>query len=146
MNDGHGVWTLLAIGMDVAHYVVAQLLLLRLCHFVVNIFLKLAKLVQLSAAEGENFVREKSIVMGVSLSLLVGDVQPKLLLALRQIHPQLPPRGELVVWRPYVAHLLRAIPLRQRVLVHRFICAHLGLREGGGVWVAVGGMALIMHG
>ena len=99
MDDGLGVGTLLAVGVDVAHNVMADQLFTGFRHVVVDI-------------PG----------MGLHLiDLLLGHVQPQLVLGLRQGNPQLPPGAELVVVGEEILHLLAGVPGGQ----------------GGGVAVAV---------
>ena len=53
------------------------------------------------------------------------DVDAELLFAFCQVKPQLAPCRELLVRRPEEAHLLGAVPLRQRVLVYVLFPTHL---------------------
>ena len=83
VDDGLRVRALLAVGVDVAHNVVADQLFPGLRHVVVHV-----------------------VRVGLQLmDLLLGDVQAQLALGLRQGDPQLPPGAELIVVGEEVLHL-----------------------------------------
>ena len=94
VDDAFRGWRLETVGVDVRHHVVPDLALAALGVVVVD-------------------------VVGVRLQLgdlRVGDRQPELLLRLGERNPELPPRPELEVGGEEVRHLLRGVPLGERVL------------------------------
>ena len=91
MDDARRLRALQTVRVDVAHHVVAALLLAALRIVVVDV-----------------------LRMGFQLgNLLVSDVQPLLLFRLRQRNPQLPPGAELVVLGEDELHLLAGIACRK---------------------------------
>ncbi len=92
---------LLAVGVDMAHHIVANHALPRLGHLEVDVLDMGAQLVE----------------------LLVGDVQTQLLFGLRQSHPQLPPGGELVLLGEDALHLPAGVTGGEGAL-EDFVVAH----------------------
>ena len=90
MDDASGLGALLAVGVHVAHHVVADHLLPLLGHFVVDVVGVLFKLVD----------------------LLLGHRQAQFPLRLRQGDPQFPPGAELHVRGEQVLHFLVRVPGR----------------------------------
>ena len=87
VDNGLGVGTLLAIGVDVAHHVVAHQLLPGFRHVVVDV-----------------------VGMGLQLvDLLLGDRKAQLPLRLGQGDPELPPGAEFMVLREQILHLTAGI-------------------------------------
>ena len=88
MDNGLRVRALLAVGVNVAHDVVADQLLPGLGHIVID-----------------------SLGVGLQLvDLLLGHVEPQLALRLGQGDPQLPPGSEFVVVGEKILHLFAGIP------------------------------------
>ena len=96
MDDAGGVGALLAVGVDVAHHIMADLLLTGLRHLIVDIVLMCDQL----------------------LDLFIADIQSQLLLALCQRDPQPAPGTKLLVVGKQLLHLLAGITLCQRALVN----------------------------
>ena len=91
MDNPGGLGALLAVGVDVAHHVVAHQALSFLSHIVVNV-----------------------ILVGFQLvDLRLGHRQSQSVLRLGQGNPQLPPGAELKIVRKNVLHFPAGIPGRQ---------------------------------
>ena len=87
MNDGHGRRGSLSVGMDVAHDIVTELLLLL-----------------------GGILKVDIVQLGTHLlELLVANLNAKLLLGGSESSPKLAPRGELHGRRPHKGHLLGGI-------------------------------------
>ena len=87
MDDGHGLRTQLAVGVDMGHHIVTQLLLPLGCSGVVDV-----------------------LNMGLQLIyLLLGDGQSQFHLCPGQSHPQAAPGGELFVRGENILHLVAGV-------------------------------------
>ena len=87
MNNPFSLGTLLPIGINMRHHIMAHFLLPRFRHIIINIILMRLQLI----------------------NLLLGNIQPQLLLRLRQSNPEPPPGPKLLVRRKNVLHLLTRI-------------------------------------
>lgn len=95
MDDGHGRRGSLSVGMDVAHDIVTELLLLL-----------------------GGILKVDIVQLGTHLlELLIADLNAKLLLGGGKSSPKLAPRSELHGRRPHKGHLFGGISLDERMLV-----------------------------
>jgi len=95
VDDRPGVGTLVAVGVDVGHHVVAQLAFVAGRSLEVHV-----------------------VHMGLQLvDLALGNRQAQLGLRLGQRNPEPPPRAELALRTPQRAHLRRGITANQRIVV-----------------------------
>ena len=101
VDDGHGVRALVAVGMDVCHDIVAQLLFVAGGSFVVDVVHMLLHLGHLR----------------------LGHWQTQLHLRPSQGDPETVPGGELLIGGENILHLLAGIPGGQRAFV--FIMIHM---------------------
>ena len=105
VDDTLGLRALQTIGVDVAHDIVTHDLLPRLRVRIIHI-----------------------VRMGLQLiDLLLGDIEPQLLLGLREGDPELSPGAEFLFLRKEVLHLLARIPLGKRAGILRVILRHVVL-------------------